>query len=156
MVNLRSRWLTRILISPEANIFLFAFLLHFVYEVWQSPFFEFYQSPSLLDKVKAITHCTFGDAVISLVCFWLVSLLFRNRIWLRTWQWKQVSLFTGLGWIYTFGSEIYRVRIANLYGIRVLVVPVLGISWLPLIQWILLPPLVLYFVHRQIREYEFE
>ena len=34
----------RLLAAPETNLFLFAFLLNFVYEVWQSPFYEFYKS----------------------------------------------------------------------------------------------------------------
>ncbi len=37
------------------------FLLNFVYEVWQAPYYEFYRSPSLADKIKDLTHCSFGD-----------------------------------------------------------------------------------------------
>lgn len=55
----------RILAAPETNLFLFAFLLHFVYEVWESPYFDFYAMPSLSDKVDYITHCTIGDGVIN-------------------------------------------------------------------------------------------
>ena len=51
------------------------FLLNFVYEVWQAPYYEFYGSPSLADKIKDLTHCSFADGVIILFCSWVVSAL---------------------------------------------------------------------------------
>lgn len=147
------RWTIRILAAPETNLFLFAFLLHFVYEVWQSPYFEFYGMPTLGDKVAAITHCTFGDGVITLVCFWIVSIVQRSRHWILAPTGKLTLLFTALGWLYTLVSEIYRTRIANFYGLSGLVVPGLEISWLPLLQWLILPPLVLFLAHHQILGY---
>ncbi len=41
MKKLLTQWIDRILAAPETNLFLFAFLLHFVYEVWESPYFDF-------------------------------------------------------------------------------------------------------------------
>ena len=76
-----SKWAVRILAAPETNLFLFAFLLNFVYEVWQSPYFDFYGMPALADKVAAITHCTFGYGAIAVICFWIVSALQRSRYW---------------------------------------------------------------------------
>lgn len=147
------KWLVRILDAPETNLFLFAFLIHFVYEVWQSPYFDFYEMPTLSDKVNYITHCTVGDGVITVICNWIVGGLRRDRYWILNPTWKLTLLFTSLGWLYTFFSEIYRVRIAKLYGASVLVVPGVGISWLPLLQWVILPPLVLYFARRQMLGY---
>jgi hypothetical protein len=135
MKKLLTQWIDRILSAPETNLFLFAFLLHFVYEVWESPYFDFYAMPSLSDKVNYITHCTVGDGVITVVSGWMVAGLYT---------WKSTLLFTALGWIYTLISEIYRVHIAKLYGVSMLIVPVINISWLPLLQWVILPPLILY------------
>ena len=138
------KWILKIIGAPETNLFLFAFLLNFIYEVWQSPYFEFYNMPLLADKIEYITHCTIGDGVINIFSFWIVSALRGSLYWLINSTWKLTLLFTALGWIYTFISEIYRVQIAKLYGVSVLVIPGVGISWLPLLQWIILPPLVLY------------
>ena len=138
------KWILTIIAAPETNLFLFAFLLNFVYEVWQSPYFEFYNMPLLTDKISYMTHCTVGDGVISMLSFWIVSALCSSRYWLLNSTWKLTLLFTALGWIYTFISEIYRVQIVKLYGVSVLVIPGVGISWLPLLQWVILPPLVLY------------
>ena len=63
-------------------------------------------------------------------------------------------MFTTLGWIYTFISEIYRVQVAKLYGVSILVIPGVGISWLPLLQWVIVPPLVLYMAQRHLMGYK--
>ncbi|AFY73577.1 hypothetical protein Syn7502_01509 [Synechococcus sp. PCC 7502] len=146
--------IAHILAAPETNLFLFAFLMHFVYEVWQSPYFDFYAMPSLSDKVNYITHCTVGDGVITVISGWAISGLYRSRQWMLSPTWKSIVLFTALGWMYTFISEIYRVHIAKLYGVSVLLVPVFNISWLPLLQWIILPPLVLYMAKHQMLGYQ--
>jgi hypothetical protein len=109
--------------------------------------------PLLADKIGYITHCTVGDGVITIFSFWIVSALCGSRYWLLNSTWKLTLLFTALGWIYTFISEIYRVQIAKLYGVSVLVIPGVGTSWLPLLQWIILPPLVLYMTKRHLLGY---
>lgn len=138
-----SKWIVKIITAPETNLFLFAFLLNFVYEVWQSPYFEFYKMPLLADKIGYITHCTVGDGIVTIFSFWIVSALRGSRHWLLNSTWKPRLLFTTLGWIYTFISEIYRVQVAKLYGVSLLAIPGLGIRWLPLLQWAILPSLVL-------------
>lgn len=148
-----SRWSRRILSAPETNLFLFAFLLNFVYEVWQSPYFDFYGRPTLAEKISAISHCTVGDGVIAVVCGLVVSLLYRSRYWILRLTWRSLLLYAGIGWGYTFVSEIYRTRIAHLYGVFRFTLPGIGISWLPLLQWAILPPIVLYLCQRQVLGY---
>ena len=148
------KWILKIIVAPETNLFLFAFLLNFIYEVWQSPYFEFYNMPLLADKIEYITHCTIGDGVINIFSFWIVSALRGSRYWLINSTWKLTLLFTTLGWIYTFISEIYRVQVAKVYGVSILVIPGVGISWLPLLQWVIVPPLVLYMAQRHLMGYK--
>lgn len=148
-----SRWSRQILSAPETNLFLFAFLLNFVYEVWQSPYFDFYGRPTLAEKISAISHCTVGDGVIAVVCGLVVSLLYRSRYWILRLTWRSLLLYAGIGWGYTFVSEIYRTRIAHLYGVFRFTLPGIGISWLPLLQWAILPPIVLYLCQRQVLSY---
>jgi Na+/melibiose symporter-like transporter len=144
---------THILATPEINLFLFAFLLNFVYEVWQAPYYEFYSSPSLADKVKDLTHCSFGDGVIILVCSWVVSALVRSRDWVLHPTPKLTLLFTSIGLAITLVIETYRVNVSQVYGVAVLAVPFLGMSGLAVIQWIMLPPIILYLARRHILGY---
>ncbi|GFE69112.1 hypothetical protein [Chroococcus sp. FPU101] len=147
------KWLKHLLAAPETNLFIFAFLIHFVYEVWQSPYFEFYGMPTLADKINYITHCTIGDGVITVLSSGIISFWQRNRYWMITPTARLIVIFTSIGWIYTFISEIYRVRVAQLYGVSVLVVPFVQISWLPLLQWLILPPMVLMMTRRHLLGY---
>ena len=143
----------RIIAAPETNLFLFAFLLNFVYEVWQSPIYEFYASPSLGDKVIDLTHCAFGDGVIILFSSWVVSALMRSRYWLLTPTWKLTLLFTSVGLLITLVLETYRVNVSKAYGVPVLAVPLLGMSALAVIQWIVLPAIILYMARRNMLGY---
>jgi len=143
----------QILAAPETNLFLFAFLLNFVYEVWQAPYYEFYGSPSLADKINDLTHCTFGDGVIILFSSWIVSALVRSRSWVLYPTSKLMFLFTSIGLLITLVIETYRVNVSKVYGVPVLTVPVLGMSFLAVIQWLILPPLILYLAQHHMLGY---
>jgi hypothetical protein len=143
----------KMMAMPEINLFLFAFLLNFVYEVWQSPYYEFYGNPSLAGIVSDLTHCTFGDGVITLICSWIVSRVAWSRYWIVNPSQKQVALFTALGLLITVVIETYRVNVSRAYGVPVLAVPSLGMSSLALLQWLILPPIVLYLTRRHLLGY---
>lgn len=145
-----SSWANCLLSAPETNLFLFAFLLNFVYEVWQAPYYEFYGAPSLGDKIKDLTHCSFGDAVIILISAWVVDLLVRSRYWLLNPTWKLTLLFTSVGLVTTLVIETYRVNVSKVYGVPILAVPLLGMSWLAVLQWIILPPSILAMARRHL------
>lgn len=149
-----SKWIVRILAAPETNLFIFAFLLNFVFEVWQAPYYEFYGKPSLPEKINDLTHCTFGDAVIVLIVAWVVSALARSRYWLINPTPNLTLLFTGVGLLITLVIETYRVNVTKVYGVPVFAVPGLGMSSLAVLQWIILPPLVLTMARRHLLGYQ--
>lgn len=62
-------------------------------------------------------------------------------------------LFTSIGLLLTLVIETYRVNVAKVYGVPVLAVPVLGMSALAVIQWIILPPFILYLARRHMLGY---
>jgi hypothetical protein len=45
----------RLSVSPEANVMLFSFLVNFVWEMWQVPF---YKSLPTIDHMDAVRICT--------------------------------------------------------------------------------------------------
>jgi hypothetical protein len=149
-------WKNRILSAPETNLFLFAFLLNFVYEVWQSPYYTFYNSPAFADKIRALTHCTVGDGAILLVCYWVIGALVGSRFWILKSTRKLTVLFTCLGLFFTLIYESYRVNVIKVYGVPAFAVPGLGISALAVLQWVILPPLVLSLARRQSLGYQAE
>jgi len=103
----------RITSFPELNIAFFSFLLNFVWEVLQTPFFL-----DISDKIKTIIwyrfHCTLGDVMISLGSFWLVALISKTRTWFLNPTKVRLLLFVAFGVSYTIFSEIKNVSLNKL------------------------------------------
>lgn len=136
---------------PELNIAFFSFLLNFAWEVLQTPFFI-----DISDKITTIIwyrfHCTIGDVVISLGCFWLVALISKSRTWFLSPTKGQLLMFIGFGVSYTIFSEIKNVSLYKLweYSDLMPVIPYIDVGIVPLIQWVIIPPILVLIVRRQI------
>ena len=141
----------RVASLPELNIAFFAFLLNFVWEVLQTPFFI-----DISAEVNTIIwyrfHCTLGDVMISLAGFWFVALILRSRSWFLNPTKKKLLLFVAFGVSYTIFSEIKNVSLNKLwaYSDFMPVIPYIDVGIVPLIQWVILPPLLVYIVRRQL------
>ena len=147
----RNGLLSAILEAPEFNVALFAFLLNFVWEFIQVPFFQGMQEMSHWEGIKFCTGATFGDAVIAVSCFWGVA-IFRSREWILRPTRGEVVGFISLGVIITIGIEWLSVNVLDRWAYieDFPTLPVFG-TWLtPILQWILLPPLIVWFVRRQL------
>ncbi len=136
---------------PELNVVFFSFLLNFVWEVLQTPFFV-----DISTEVTTIIwyrfHCTLGDVMISLAGFWFVALILRSRSWFLNPTKKKLLLFVAFGVSYTIFSEIKNVSLNKLwdYSDFMPVIPYIDVGIVPLIQWIILPPLLIFIVRRQL------
>ncbi len=143
--------LKKVLSLPELNIVFYSFLLNFAWEVLQTPFFY-----DIIDKIKTVVryrfHCTLGDVMISLAGFWFVALILRSRNWFLNPTKKKLLLFVAFGVSYTIFSEIKNVSLNKLwaYSDFMPVVPYIDVGIVPLIQWIIIPPLLVFIVRRQL------
>lgn len=137
--------------SPEFNVAIFAFLLNFVWEFIQVPYFEGMQEMSHWEGIKFCTGATFSDAIIAVFCFWSVA-IFRSRSWITRPGKIDLFAFTALGVLSAIIIEWYSVEIIHrwAYVETYPVLPILGTGLTPLLQWILLPPLIVWFVKRQL------
>ena len=97
-------------------------------------------------------HCTIGDVLIALVSFWLVALISKNRQWILKPSKADLFLFILFSVSYTIFSEITNVTIKNLWGYSDLMpgIPYIGAGVVPVVQWIVIPPLIIFFVKRQL------
>jgi hypothetical protein len=138
--------------QPELFVLLFAFLLNFVWEMWQVPFFRDIGDAPHWRGVIVCTQATFGDAAIALFAFTAVALFSRRRLWLLAPSRGQIAAFLAIGLALTVVFEalatgpLARWR----YGDAMPTLPWLGTGALPLLQWLTLPPLVLWLARRQI------
>jgi hypothetical protein len=126
---------------------LFSFLLFSAWEWYQTPFFI-----DISQEINTIVwyrfHCTVGDMMILTTTVILTSLLFRDLQWLFHPTRKHYLIVSIMGLSYTMFSEYRNVYIVNSWSYSPLMPKVFGIGMLPIVQWILLPSMILYIVKR--------
>lgn len=144
------RWLN----VPEWNVGLFSFLLSFLWEVQQMPFYQVASEVSCFDRTRNCTLATVGDVGISLIAFWVVAALAKSRQWVQRPSRKQVGLFTLVGVVITVVFEALATGAlgAWTYAEFMPTLPLLGTGLVPLAMWLLLPPLTIWFVKRQLSQ----
>ena len=69
-------------IQPWAAVAGFAFLWHFVWEMWQAPVYRTMVQVSQVEAVRVCSFATLGDALIQLVAFAAAALAAGSRLWL--------------------------------------------------------------------------
>jgi len=138
---------------PETNVALFAFLLNLPWELWQIPLFKGMPSLSHWDGVILCTRAALGDAAIALLAFWLVAATSGTRDWVRRPSGATVSAFVAIGLIVTIALEYWATHVGGRweYAAEMPRLPLLGTGLAPLLQWLLIPPLVAWLVRRQIQ-----
>lgn len=142
------RWLD----LPEWNIAIFSFLLNFVWETQQMPFFQLAPELSCLEITRNCTLATVGDVGISITAFWTVAAILKSRQWFYQPRLWQIGGFILIGVVMTVIFEALATGPLNIWEYATLMptVPFLGTGLLPLLQWVLLPPIIVWFVKRQL------
>ena len=142
--------------QPETNILIFAFLLNYPWELLQAPFFEGMAVATHWDAVKVCTRATLGDAVIMLIAYWSVAVTASDRWWFRAPSRLQMLGFIAAGVMITVAIEHLATQSVDpawgwRYADPMPTLPVIGVGLTPLLQWLLLPPLAIWFVRRQLK-----
>ncbi len=144
-----------ILDQPELNIAIFAFLLNYPWEFLQIPL---YAMPPDTLPWRVIRRCSIaavGDAVIMLVSYWAVVLFARSRWWILRPAALQILGFVAVGVFITIAIEYFAKHSDHpfwgwRYAPSMPVMPLVGTGVSPLMQWLILPPLALWFIARQL------
>jgi hypothetical protein len=138
---------------PEFNVAVFALLLNYPWEFLQAPVFDRMADASHWQATIACSLATVGDAVIMLVAYWVVSAYYGDRGWIIVPRTAQIALFVAVGATVTVAIErlvlegqwIHEWR----YSPSMPVLPGIGVGLSPVLQWLLLPPLVIWFARHQ-------
>ena len=140
--------------SPAFNIGIFALMLSLPWELGQMWLYTGSAQMSHLQGIRICMAATAGDAVIMLIAFGVVALAARSRAWVRAPTMRQISGFVAIGLVVTIAVEIVAARSNGLFSWRYAppmpVTPWFGVGLVPLLMWIVVPLLVLWFVRRQI------
>ncbi len=131
---------------PEIQLLVLALPLELLWEVAQFPLYTVWHEGDWSYILYGLVHCTLGDLIILLVAYWVVALLNRDRSWYLQAVLPNGVLFMVLGVVYTVYSEIMNVRIKGTWDYTDLmpIVPIVEIGAMPFLQWILIPPVLLW------------
>lgn len=135
---------------PELAIVLFSFLLNYPWEMLQIPFFAGMMQIAHWEGVKQCSRATAGDALISVAAFWAGALATRSRQWFtrppaRAWT---AYMLTGIAITVLFEEFATGAMGRWEYSTLMPTLPWLGTGLIPLIQWIALPPMMLWLLRR--------
>ena len=128
-----------------------SFLLHFVWEFVQVPTYSGMADMSHWEGTKLCLSATFGDVGFALTAFWITAIASRTRGWILCPAGWQIALFIAIGISLTVSFEYYYTQVSGRWNYSDLMplVPPFGTGLSPLLQWLVMPPLVIWFTRRQ-------
>lgn len=144
--------INKVINIPELNIAFFSFAFHFIWEFIQIPTYAGMAELNHWQGVLVCTQATFGDVGIALIAFWAASLFVRSRQWIRPLTPLPLSVYLLTGLMLTVALEFVYTKITHrwTYSELMPLVPPLDTGLSPLLQWIVVPLLVVFVVQRQI------
>lgn len=137
-------------LPPEFDLLVLSFLGHFAWEILQAPLLS---SLSQTDHIAGIYIClkaTMGDLAIALAAFWCAAVLGRSRKWFIHPSRRALAVFFAVGLLLTIGLEFVHTEITGRWAYDGLMplLPVVGTGLTPILQWIFVPLLVLWYLRR--------
>ena len=149
-----SRALSTVTDTPAFNLTVFALLLNFAWEILQSPFYVGMADMPHAQVTQACLQATVGDAVIMLFGYGVVAVAAKSRGWIVAATGWQLLLFVAVGVVITACIEWLAVSgywlVSWTYAPSMPLVPGTRIGLVPLLQWVVLPLLTVWFVRRQL------
>jgi hypothetical protein len=130
----------------------FAFLFFGMWEWLQTPFYS-----DITNDINTIVwyriHCTFGDILIILGAMILYSAVRRQISWFLSPSKIDLAIVTVMTVAYTLVSEYVNVHLRGAWGYSewMPVFPGLNVGIMPVIQWLVLPTLVIHFTNNHQR-----
>lgn len=119
-----------------------AFALNLAWELAHARLYTLWNEADRMTLAWALVHCSLGDAAIALAMFALTGLALRQADWpaYRPWAGSVIAVIgamTFTAWsewrnVYQVGNWVYTADMPLIFGI--------GLS--PLLQWLILPPLL--------------
>ena len=140
--------------APEVHIATFGFFTSFIWEILQMPFFDV-GSAGYWQRTLGCTRATFGDVGILVLAYTAVSIITRNRNWLHSPKHWMISIYllTGLGITVIIEAMATSVPREWGWGWRyselMPLVPGTNIGLVPVLMWIFIPLITLWFARRQ-------
>lgn len=143
---------TWLLACPEANLFFFGFLVHYPWEFLQVPLFSGLAQAPHWEAVKFCSLAALGDAGLTVLAYWLAATT-DGRRWILELPRRAVTVYLAAGLLATVFLEWLNGDVLGRweYAEAMPTLPLVGTGLSPVVQWMLLPLVVLFVVRRQLR-----
>ncbi|MCF7697991.1 hypothetical protein [Loktanella sp. M215] len=134
----------------EVDLLALSFLGHFAWEMLQAPLFSSMSDVSHFAGIFICLKATLGDLAIALSAFWSAAGVGRSRRWFMRPGQRAWVVFFAVGLLLTVGLEYVHTQITGrwAYDGAMPVLPVIGTGLTPILQWIFVPMLVLWYLRR--------
>jgi hypothetical protein len=135
---------------PELDLAILAFFLHFVWEFWQVPWYAGMSEIPHWEGVIFCSRATSGDVFIASVAYATISVVARDRYWPQDASKMRIGGFLAIGLAVTIALEwLATSKLGRWeYAHDMWTLPVIGTGIAPILQWIVIPVLSVYFLRR--------
>jgi hypothetical protein len=126
----------------QVHLFLIAVSLHLIWEVAQIKAYDFPETNLMTDVIGCFLP-TLGDGLMTLIIFWSGWVVFRDSQWILNPGLKGYLLTLVVGLLLAVIVEWNAFRTgAWSYNEQMITIPILGVGLLPVLQMLVLPPLI--------------
>jgi hypothetical protein len=119
-----------------------AFVLNLTWEIAQVRLYTIWATADGMSVALALFHCSLGDVVIALALFALAGMVLRRADWPASRPWTGGVIVVIGTLAFTAWSEWYNVYRAGNWGYAASMPTIFGIGLSPLLQWLILPPVL--------------
>lgn len=125
-----------------------AFFLHLVWEVAHLPLYTLAADGDCVRIALYVLHCTLGDVFIAAATFLAPAFVWRRVDWYRSQPLAGSAVMIGLALSYTAASEWFNVYYRAAWAYAPSMPTMGGIGVTPLLQWIVVPVLMVVAMRR--------
>lgn len=135
--------------KPETWIAINGFLLAFLWEMLQMPFYEM-SGLSTWQVTKNCAFATLGDAGIMVFAYWVATRFASNRLWLRQCRIRPLAIYLSVGMAITVVVEHFALRSDRGWTYSKLMPTIGAIGLVPMFMWLIVPALTLVLAKRSL------
>ena len=119
-----------------------AFIMNLGWEISHVGLYTLWKEADGLRIAWSVFHCTVGDVLIALAMFALAAIVLWRADWPVSRPWTGGLIVVIAAMAFTAWSEWYNVYRAGAWGYAPSMPLIFGIGLTPLLQWLILPPML--------------